>query len=598
MTENSFKQNYIDILFRKWWLIVMITGSISVIALLIVLNQPNLYQAQSKLLIVVPVGSRVVSTEEGSPEVSFPSLSVETLTALARGGDLLFDIINDLNLKDEATGNPLSVESLEAMMEASYESTGVGSQYVRIPILKMTIEGENPKQLKDIADSWAFNFEKKNAALFTSETAKSYTFLDSQYTEAKNIYDSLLDTQTIYKKKNPIALLTEILESSQKKFREINETLSDKTNELSLTKIELNAVNAEIVDRSYKNEWIGFAIDLSVSNSKISELGLLDLKARDTFFNTQKFLNIFMNSNNVTQKESFLLQLQTQILQNNQRLLVAEKELTVASARKKELNNELSKQDQLILIVKSVDDPTLRQQLGLDPNAATWNQIRDLGITTEVINEVYVSISNELSAINVEISGLTNEVTFLKAKLLVDRESGLKLELELSDILLIQLPKLEQRLVSAQAAYDIELLRYNSTIQRQKDLKYRVIDLNAEVEALSNSYKIGRTLLEDDESNLLTAEIFIGQLEKEIITIGSSFDTLSIARQAAKIAKSEQEGSIRLVEGAIEPQVPVGPARRATLIMTGVVSLMLSVCVAFLFQYIQDSGVFARRRNR
>ena len=200
MTENSFKQEYLAILLRKWWLIVMITGSVSVIALLIVLNQANLYEAQSRLLIVVPVGSRVISTEEGSPEVNFPELSVETLTTLARSGDLLTDIINELNLKDEETGQPLSVESLEAMMEASYESTGVGSQYVRIPILRMTVKGESPKQLKDIADSWAKNFEKRNATLFTSETAKSFTFLDSQYDDAKNTYNSLLSDLTKYKK--------------------------------------------------------------------------------------------------------------------------------------------------------------------------------------------------------------------------------------------------------------------------------------------------------------------------------------------------------------------------------------------------------------
>ena len=597
MTENSFKQEYLAILLRKWWLIVMITGSLSVISLLIVLNQANLYEAQSRLLIVVPVGSRVISTEEGSPEVNFPELSVETLTTLARSGDLLTDIINELNLKDEETGQPLSVESLEAMMEASYESTGVGSQYVRIPILRMTVKGESPKQLKDIADSWAKNFEKRNATLFTSETAKSFTFLDSQYDDAKNTYNSLLSDLTKYKKQYPIVLLTETLKSSRNKFLEVNESLRDKTNELSLSKIELKAVNEEIEDRSYNGEWIGFTNELLMNNQNISEQGMLDLSTRNAYLSNQKIHNEYINTNYVTQRENDLIQIKQQILQDTQRLVIADQELVVASARKIELSTELSKQNQSILLVKAIDDATLRQQLGLDPNASTWNQIRDLGISTEEINEVYVSLSDELSKTNVLISGLTNEISNLKSELIVNKKSLLNSELELNNILLVELPIIQQQLRSSQLSYLAELQRYDSTVERQKNLKYLVLDLQAQVEALRSSYDINKTSLETDESNLLTAEVYIAKLEKEISTIGASFDAIATARQAARIAKSEQEGSIRIVESAIEPQIPIGPARRSTLIMTGVISLMLSVAMAFLLQYIQDSRIFSRNQS-
>ncbi|MBI21892.1 MAG: hypothetical protein CL780_06570 [Chloroflexi bacterium] len=597
MTENSFKQEYLAILLRKWWLIVMITGSVSVIALLIVLNQANLYEAQSRLLIVVPVGSRVISTEEGSPEVNFPELSVETLTTLARSGDLLTDIINELNLKDEETGQPLSVESLEAMMEASYESTGVGSQYVRIPILRMTVKGESPKQLKDIADSWAKNFEKRNATLFTSETAKSFTFLDSQYNDAKNTYNSLLSDLTKYKKQYPIVLLTETLKSSRNKFLEVNESLRDKTNELSLSKIELKAVNEEIKDRSYNGEWIGFTNELLMNNQNISEQGMLDLSTRNAYLTNQKIHNEYINTNYVTQRENDLIQIKEQILQDTQRLVIAEQELVVASARKIELSTELSKQNQSILLVKAIDDATLRQQLGLDPNASTWNQIRDLGISTEEINEVYVSLSDELSKTNVLISGLTEEISNLKSELIVNKKSLLNSELELNNILLVELPIIQQQLRSSQLSYLAELQRYDLTVERQKNLKYLVLDLQAQVEALRSSYDINKASLETDESNLLTAEVYIAKLEKEISTIGASFDAIATARQAARIAKSEQEGSIRIVESAIEPQIPIGPARRSTLIFTGVISLMLSVAMAFLLQYIQDSRIFSRKQS-
>ena len=63
-----------------------------------------------------------------------------------------------------------------------------------------------------------------------------------EYNEAKNTYNTLLDDLTKYKKQYPIVLLTETLKSSRNKFLEVNESLRDKTNELSLSKIELKAV--------------------------------------------------------------------------------------------------------------------------------------------------------------------------------------------------------------------------------------------------------------------------------------------------------------------------------------------------------------------
>ena len=70
--------------------------------------------------------------------------------------------------------------------------------------------------------------------------------------------------------------------------------------------------------------------------------------------NTYK-LNEYINTNYVTQRENDLIQIKQQILQDTQRLAIADQELVVASARKIELSTELSKQNQSILLVKAID---------------------------------------------------------------------------------------------------------------------------------------------------------------------------------------------------------------------------------------------------
>ena len=71
--------------------------------------------------------------------------------------------------------------------------------------------------------------------------------------------------------------------------------------------------------------------------------------------------------------------------------------------------------------------------------------------------------------------------------------------------------------------------------------------------------------------------------------MSKNLDGLAEIRQRAQIAKEEQAGSIRIVQSAVEPRVPVGPNRLRNVFLAAIFGLMLGVLIVSIGHYLQRS---------
>ena len=185
--------------------------------LLVVFASPSpIYESKAQILITQPVDPY----EGGPPDTSnfqqiFPgmfipnSMTLSTLASLASSNDLFDGIIKDLNLTDSVTGEPFAVERLGAMVSAVIQyDYGEGNN---LPLLDLSVRGNNPNQVKDIADRWADAFIKENKDLFSTEAARSYDKWLELLTAKEQELDKAQEAALAYVEENSTNILGEQL---------------------------------------------------------------------------------------------------------------------------------------------------------------------------------------------------------------------------------------------------------------------------------------------------------------------------------------------------------------------------------------------------
>ena len=185
--------------------------------LLVVFASPApIYESKAQILITQPVDPN----EGGPPSNSnsqqiFPgmfipnSMTLSTLASLASSNDLFDGIIQDLALTDSVTGEPFSVERLAAMTSAVIQYDY--DEGNNLPLLDLSVRGNNPKQIQDITNTWADTFIKENKDLFSSEAARSYDKWLELLTAKELELEQEQETALAYVRENSENLLQEQL---------------------------------------------------------------------------------------------------------------------------------------------------------------------------------------------------------------------------------------------------------------------------------------------------------------------------------------------------------------------------------------------------
>jgi uncharacterized protein involved in exopolysaccharide biosynthesis len=603
-------REYLLILIRKWWLVagvvVVTVGAVWLYGRLQP-RAPAVYEARTKVLIVASVYERLLGQQEGNPKnpgelkpVPVPTLSVETLLALATANDLLRTIITDLSLQDPTTGRPLAVETLASMMKPKVETASRGgTSAAALPLLVMTVRGRESAALEPIANKWAEAFVQKNSRLFTSEAARSYEFILAQHTETQAALRKLREERVQFLSENPVPVLKTELELKAADLKQYQRAFLTLSAELTLKSQEYKEATTRLNELTVGGRWIGLTQSGDGNPGVVATTPeqVEALQAKQQLFAIQERIKQFHGAAGLTQLNQRLSLKRDLLGSYISQLEEAENKTKTHSRTLEALLAEIKQQPQFLVLVKAVADPVLWQILGPNPTKDSWDRLRALGLQTEEVNTTFTRLTERIIDTRTSLETERERVSLLTRRIEETRTEVRSLEEDLSEKEVVQLPRFQNELVLAQAAYDKEQALYTALKTQVTDLRStipRVQTQRDEYQKLVDFYRADVSAL---TRRVTTAEHQILEVDRGSSILDTTLGALSPRLQEARIAKDEQAGSIRVVEAAVEPQVPVpgGPRRNLRFLAPGL-GLFLGVALTFLVHYLQVPSAPQQKR--
>jgi uncharacterized protein involved in exopolysaccharide biosynthesis len=244
------------------------------------------------------------------------------------------------------------------------------------------------------------------------------------------------------------------------------------------------------------------------------------------------------------------------------------------------LSTALSAEPRLLSLKKSIPNESLFTLLGGNLSPDKLKALESLQVINEEPNPIYLGLKTQLdqaqtvvSTYSAEIQDLESRTSELKERIeqVAARiaDTTLKLTQFDEDIAILALGQ-EGALVAnlAKARSDVPLLTTSIL-----DLEKRTAEFDSNIQRLSE--------------RISQVQIDLARFDREAGVLTTNFNLLAHNLQGARIAKEEQAGSIRVVEAALVPQVPVGANRRRNVVLGAVLGLFLGGVVAFSVHYVQ-----------
>ena len=534
-------------------------------------------------------------TGRGPAPVASTTLSVETLATLATANDLLQKIIVELDLRVEETGRPLAIEELAGMLNSEVET----------PLLTMTVRGRPPGRLQRIANKWAEVFVQKNSELFATEAARSYDFILVQYEETQDALRKQEEERAQFIGQNPLALLQDERGLKGSDLKQYQDTLLKLSVDLTLQSLAYEETVIHLNELTVDGRWIGLQERGNATTLRNVAIGSVDgggvggggvgggtplthggvlasteqaavIQAKEQFFTSQQQIKDFQENAQLTQLKQRLLLKRDSLGNYITQLEAAENDVKAQSRTLETLETEIKKQPQLLVLIKAIADPAIWQQLGLNPTAADWERIRKLGLQTEELNPAFTTLTNRIITTRTSIETNRERIVLISRRLEETRTEASSLEEEIADKEGIQLPRLQNELALARAVYDKEQAIYAGLQGQVAELR----DTTRQMRARRDEYQ---KLVK----RMASVELRISEFDRQNLALESTFHVLAARLQEARIANAEQAGSIRVVESAVEAQVPLPSGKRLTLPLAAVLGLFLGVGVAMFVHYLQ-----------
>jgi len=432
--------DYLHILLRYKWLIVLIFLAVFISSTIYTAKAPRIYKGTAKILIEDKMSSNLIFSD-----ISSNNSSINNNIAILNSWPVL-EIAHQLLMKVDGYENfPISKSAspigyISRVMNVSSERDS--------DLLTISVESTNPTEARDIANA----------------LSKALSQLNTDHARIE--------------------------------FRNAREFIADQ-----LEEVERRLRGSEEDLRNYKIE-----NDISHLSSETAEL--------------------------ITQSSELEAQLSG-----------ARTELDVAIKHLRFLENELMKQDSLLVDVNSVLTSSLLEQLREE---IIINQTRYFNLLTK----------SEYSSEHPELVTLNRKIESGKGKLAAEIQKITAVTEGASDPL----------------AYRARLTEEISDAKIELNLKEsKVTGLQDAVDQYSRRMSI-----------LPDTEIELARLEREYMINDNIYSIFAEKYEDAKVAEKSKLGNVRLVEEAMLPQAPIKPNRRTNMMIALVLGLGLGIGVALL----------------
>jgi len=249
--------DYIRILWKEKW-VVIITFVVAVgTALIISFSQPRQYQVQTALLILPPL------FQEVGGQISGTVLSPETYRRLALANDLLERTLQQVYPE----GSTLTVEPLRERMKVEIEQPTTVSKELAFPArfplyMRVTFTGSDRKDLVRLAETWALTFVAQNTELFMTRTAQSQEYLEQTFREVERELHDKQEALKAFLQENPETVIQAEVDALKAKYTDYLKSLADAEKQLAASAARLSALREAlerepqyfVVERGPSNE--------------------------------------------------------------------------------------------------------------------------------------------------------------------------------------------------------------------------------------------------------------------------------------------------------------------------------------------------------
>jgi hypothetical protein len=581
-------REYILVLLRKWWVVVGFT-LLALAATWITLPKASVvYETRASLLLE---SSADLESNGNSGIGLFSTTSSDALALLAKGNDLLLNIIATVKLEDQISGEEWTTGRLSTMMDVSVESD---SGDVGQSLISMVVRGVDPLQIQQIADVWAEEFGLMANLDRSGEVDRGYSLVSAQMQESRLELNSAETELNQFLLANPLIVLKNDLGLKQAGLNTYRSELMNTTAEVNQKKKAYQRALNRLNDLSVDGNWIGSYMNIEASASasgSSAETGeqALALQVRNDLLEIQESMQRHKSESGIDflkqrlglSKESFSeYRLQ---LNEEERLYQADQIILET------YETALAIQPQMLVTFRAIDDSTLWERLGKDPTPDDWEKVRELGLHTEQVNPAYTSLVSNI---------ITSKASFEARRVLIDFLNS-RMDLTALEINELQLEvTLYEEVILARLLNDqgVAQQRYNEEFDKFVVLRNNVDNLSNEIDSLDGLIE-GYTILVDNHVEDLTdlsirvpaTEKNIAKSEANVKLIQDVIDNLEVRLRLLDQAGPSQSDAVYIVESPIRPSVPMPSTstRRSRLPIVGALGLVLGIVAAFGIEYAQ-----------
>jgi capsular polysaccharide biosynthesis protein len=594
MTQGNqiFREDEIElrsiilIILRRWWLIV---GSVLIVGAGAWFTNPEplgpIYESRVKLMLQPPVSEGLLNDETAS---SFSSrMSQDAFSSLATSNDLAQNMISSLSLADKTSGDPWPAERLSAMLSASVLVDGGGPG---LPIITTVIQGGDPSQVKQIADTWVVEFTDHIQELFLSDAARFHEFVEHQYKQTDLELKSIGEARQKYQEDFSVAILLQNLSLKQESLGGFQALLISTTSQLGIKTSQHEEAIESYNQITVDGTWVG--LDLNGRDDDLpldlSAEGQSVIQAKEALYQARDDMQKFREENDV----NFLvdkLTLQTSALVSDRQLLRnTKREYQAELARLQQIELEIESLPELLVTARALNDEALLQLLGIDPTIDDFERVHEISLLNEQVNPVYTNLTAQIISSRATVAAQEDTIAHLQSRIEKTEEETKTLQSEISNINNIGLPRLESRVQLAQRRYDMELARFISLEDDVASLRNEVINLRLikdEYQALVDSYESD---IRQVASSLPFIETRHEDLDNQFLQLRKRFDDLGMRLRLSEVAIQYDSGAILMLEAAVLPIVSlpsVAPGVNRALVGAAI-GVVLGVMLAFAWQYL------------
>jgi uncharacterized protein involved in exopolysaccharide biosynthesis len=596
MNENISDEinlmDYFQVLRKRKWLIILGTLLCMVVAGVVSLTMPKVYEAKTYLMVTLPKYQVEFATKEGS-KISTPifqNITAETFSKIILNEHTAKAVLDKLALDNPA--HKYTVNGLLGQVKVEYPRN--------TNLILLKVQDTSKDRAAQIANAWTSAFIERNDEVVSKETTDTFNFVVGQLEKVKISLKTAEEELERFQKASKIELLREQISGKIKQIVQYESRLDDAIRSQLIEKARYDELTVQIKEQE--------RIILPPASGNV-EVGIHDLTAGMTVKEADSFIKQQMESalSDLTKSENeykeFSQRNRIEILQSQIDKKVSQ--LTDMKLRMTDLEINFEKQ-RITLERTNQELQKENKHIPVDKGL----------IGKEEINPLYTGLSSKRAEAAINLSSLEKEkgevlkmqpvleqeIQRMKEDLTAQKleESRLKRRLALveSNYNTLAQKREQSKLAEARDTKKQRLIGYTNTKElKDASMKSEVIiqSINAEILQLKKNLKNLNEEVSGLKKQLAEQELIQTRLTRNMETAKSTFEILSRKGEETRVSSSIKAGTIQVSVPATTPEFPIGPNKRQNVMIAGVVGLLASIMLAFFIEFLEkNKAVFGK----